>query len=58
MLRRIVVTILLLAVSHICFAQAATEIKPSNDTGLRPLTPYSTGGGNVNLMTCPLTPHS
>ena len=49
MLRRILETILLLAVSHICFAQAATEIKPSNDTGLRPLTPYSTGGGNVNL---------
>lgn len=49
MLRRFLYCVIILSLSQICFAQAATEIKPSNDTGLKPLTPYSTGGGNVNL---------
>src|SRR5512146_844715 len=48
MLRRVLVRafIPLIMISVFCTAQ---EIKPSNDTGLRPLTPYFTGDGNVNL---------
>lgn len=49
MLRRIVLALVLLTLSHLCVGQAPTDIKPSNDTGLKPLTPYATGDGNVNL---------